>query len=284
MARSSGRKPLIAGNWKMNLTHLEAIALVQKIAFGLREGEAEQVEIAVLPPFTSIRSVQSLIEGDRLPLVFGGQDVSKHSSGAYTGEIAGGMLAKLGCSYVVVGHSEIVGKPIAFLLMSEGATVTVCHHMTRSVRQTLLLEARLAKDDRAMAREAETQARAEAKVAAQTLHARRRAKARATMSQILAERCESQEELDELCNELDFRLDQFIFAHDFEAEGFDALIDGLCRSLGRRLARVDERRIPGRIPPHHGRRTVRSCQRSRSRDPARFVRHVGQGYLRSAVR
>ena len=106
MARSSGRKPLIAGNWKMNLTHLEAIALVQKIAFGLREGEAEQVEIAVLPPFTSIRSVQTLIEGDKLPMVFGGQDLSTHSSGAYTGEIAGPMLAKLGCTYVVVGHSE----------------------------------------------------------------------------------------------------------------------------------------------------------------------------------
>ncbi|MDE3130432.1 MAG: triose-phosphate isomerase [Acidobacteriota bacterium] len=106
MARSSGRRPLIAGNWKMNLTHLEAIALVQKIAFGLREGEAEQVEIAVLPPFTAIRSVQTLIEGDKLPMVFGGQDLSTHSSGAYTGEIAGPMLAKLGCTYVVVGHSE----------------------------------------------------------------------------------------------------------------------------------------------------------------------------------
>ena len=106
MARASGRKPLIAGNWKMNLTHLEAIGLVQKIAFGLREREAEEVEVAVLPPFTAIRSVQTLIEGDKLPLVFGGQDLSTHSSGAYTGEIAGSMLAKLGCTYVTVGHSE----------------------------------------------------------------------------------------------------------------------------------------------------------------------------------
>ena len=106
MARSSGRKPLIAGNWKMNLTHLEAIGLVQKIAFGLREREAEEVEVAVLPPFTALRSVQTLIEGDKLPLVFGGQDLSTHSSGAYTGEIAGAMLAKLGCTYVTVGHSE----------------------------------------------------------------------------------------------------------------------------------------------------------------------------------
>jgi triosephosphate isomerase (TIM) len=106
MTRSSGRKPLIAGNWKMNLTHLEAIGLVQQIAFGLREGEAEQVEIAVLPPFTAIRSVQTLIEGDKLPMVFGAQDVSTHRSGAYTGEIAGSMLSKLGCTYVTVGHSE----------------------------------------------------------------------------------------------------------------------------------------------------------------------------------
>ncbi len=102
----AARKPLIAGNWKMNCNHLEAIALVQKVAFGLREREAETVEVAVIPPFTAIRSVQTLIEGDKLPLVFGAQDVSAHSSGAYTGEVAGAMLAKLGCTYAVVGHSE----------------------------------------------------------------------------------------------------------------------------------------------------------------------------------
>ena len=62
--------------------------------------------MAVLPPFTAIRSVQTLIEGDKLPLVYGAQDLSAHSSGAYTGEIAGSMLAKLGCTYVIVGHSE----------------------------------------------------------------------------------------------------------------------------------------------------------------------------------
>ena len=102
----SGRRPLIAGNWKMNLNHLEAIALVQKVAFGLREKEAETVEVAVFPPFTSIRSVQTLIEGDKLPLVFGAQDVSAHTNGAYTGETSGAMLAKLGCTHVIVGHSE----------------------------------------------------------------------------------------------------------------------------------------------------------------------------------
>ncbi|MGX7728402.1 triose-phosphate isomerase [Rhodococcus sp. 2H158] len=100
------RKPLIAGNWKMNLNHLEAIALVQKIAFALPEKYLEKVDVTVLPPFTDIRSVQTLIDGDKLLLTYGAQDVSAHDSGAYTGEISGAMLAKLGCAYVVVGHSE----------------------------------------------------------------------------------------------------------------------------------------------------------------------------------
>jgi triosephosphate isomerase len=100
------RTPLIAGNWKMNLNHLEAIALVQKVAFALPEKYFAKVEVAVLPPFTDIRSVQTLIDGDKLLVKHGAQDVSEHDSGAYTGEVSGAMLAKLGCSYVVVGHSE----------------------------------------------------------------------------------------------------------------------------------------------------------------------------------
>jgi triosephosphate isomerase (TIM) len=100
------RRPLVAGNWKMHLTHLEAIALVQKIAFSLKETELEAVEVVVLPPFTSVRSVQTLIDGDKLLLGHGAQDVSEHDKGAYTGDVSGPMLAKLGCSYVVVGHSE----------------------------------------------------------------------------------------------------------------------------------------------------------------------------------
>ncbi|OXR43604.1 Triosephosphate isomerase [Nocardia cerradoensis] len=100
------RKPLIAGNWKMNLNHLEAIALVQKIAFALPDKYFDKVDVTVLPPFTDIRSIQTLIEGDRLRITFGAQDVSVHESGAYTGEISAAMLAKLSCSYVVVGHSE----------------------------------------------------------------------------------------------------------------------------------------------------------------------------------
>ncbi|MEU6261673.1 triose-phosphate isomerase [Saccharopolyspora shandongensis] len=100
------RQPLIAGNWKMNLNHLEAIALVQKVAFALPEKYYAKVEVAVLPPFTDIRSVQTLIDGDKLLLKHGAQDISEHESGAYTGDVSGPMLAKLGCSYVVVGHSE----------------------------------------------------------------------------------------------------------------------------------------------------------------------------------
>src|SRR2546423_7959419 len=100
------RTPLIAGNWKMNCNHLEAIGLVQKIAFALPEKYFAKVEVAVLPPFTDIRSVQTLIDGDQLKLVHGAQDLSPHESGAYTGDVSGAMLAKLGCRYVVVGHSE----------------------------------------------------------------------------------------------------------------------------------------------------------------------------------
>jgi len=100
------RKPLIAGNWKMNLNHIEAIGLVQKLAFSLPEKYYDKVEVAVLPPFTDIRTVQTLIDGDNLHMVHGAQDLSPHDSGAHTGDVSGAMLAKLGCTYVVVGHSE----------------------------------------------------------------------------------------------------------------------------------------------------------------------------------
>jgi triosephosphate isomerase (TIM) len=100
------RKPLMAGNWKMNMNHFEAIALTQKLAFALNEDDFKSVDVAVLPPFTDIRSVQTLIEGDKYDIQYGAQDLSPQDSGAFTGEISGAMLAKLGCSYVVVGHSE----------------------------------------------------------------------------------------------------------------------------------------------------------------------------------
>ena len=105
MAKTN-RKPLIAGNWKMNLNHLEAIALVQKLAFILTPEDYEAAEVVVLPPFTDLRSVQTLVDGDKLLIRYGAQDVAPHVNGAHTGDISASMLAKLGCSYVVDGHSE----------------------------------------------------------------------------------------------------------------------------------------------------------------------------------
>ncbi|MEW1897338.1 triose-phosphate isomerase [Streptomyces albidoflavus] len=96
----------MAGNWKMNLNHLEAIAHVQKLAFALSDKDYDAVEVAVLPPFTDLRSVQTLVDGDKLKIKYGAQDISAHDSGAYTGEISGPMLAKLKCTFVAVGHSE----------------------------------------------------------------------------------------------------------------------------------------------------------------------------------
>jgi triosephosphate isomerase len=100
------RTPLMAGNWKMNLNHLEAIAHVQKLSFALTDKDYAVVETAVLVPFTDLRSVQTLTDGDRLKIRYGAQDISAHDSGAYTGEISGPMLSKLKCTYVAVGHSE----------------------------------------------------------------------------------------------------------------------------------------------------------------------------------
>ncbi|MFI6946194.1 triose-phosphate isomerase [Streptomyces sp. NPDC050422] len=105
-ATAQGRTPLMAGNWKMNLNHLEAIAHVQKLAFALADKDYDAVEVAVLPPFTDLRSVQTLVDGDKLKIKYGAQDISAHDSGAYTGEISGPMLAKLKCTFVAVGHSE----------------------------------------------------------------------------------------------------------------------------------------------------------------------------------
>lgn len=104
--QSAGRKPLVAGNWKMHNNHLEALALTQQLAFRLTAKDFAAADIVVLPPFTALRSVQTLVQGDKLQLRYGAQDVSPHSDGAYTGDVSGRMLAKLGCSYVLAGHSE----------------------------------------------------------------------------------------------------------------------------------------------------------------------------------
>jgi triosephosphate isomerase len=108
MAKRNARIPLMAGNWKMNLDHQQAAHLVQKLDWTLKDAKHDfaAVEVAVLPPFTDLRTVQTLVEGDHLEIRYGAQDLSTHEAGAYTGEISGQMLAKLGCTYVVVGHSE----------------------------------------------------------------------------------------------------------------------------------------------------------------------------------
>jgi triosephosphate isomerase len=104
----ASRIPLMAGNWKMNLNHAEAVVLVQKLAWILTDKKHDfaRTEVVVAPPFTDLRSVQTVVDGDHLAVKYAAQDVSAHESGAYTGEISAGMLARLGCSYVIVGHSE----------------------------------------------------------------------------------------------------------------------------------------------------------------------------------
>jgi triosephosphate isomerase len=140
------RTPLMAGNWKMNLNHQEAVVLVQKLAWTLsdKKHDYDRVEVVVVPPFTDIRSVQTLVDGDRLSIKYGAQDVSVHESGAYTGEISAGMLAKLGCSYVVVGHSERreyhaeddgVVNAKAHAALAAGMTPIVCVGEGLEVRQ-----------------------------------------------------------------------------------------------------------------------------------------------------
>src|SRR6478672_7255801 len=137
----------MAGNWKMNLNHQEAVVLVQKLAWTLSDKKHDygKAEVVVVPPFTAIRSVQTVVDGDQLSMRYGAQDVSAHESGAYTGEISAGMLTKLGCGYVVVGHSErreyhqesdelVNAKATAAL--AAGMTPIVCVGEPLPVRQT----------------------------------------------------------------------------------------------------------------------------------------------------
>lgn len=131
------RTPLMAGNWKMNMDHLEAIHLVQGLNQELTDVNFDfsAVEVAVIPPFTDIRSVQTVVEGDEMKIKYGAQDVSTHENGAYTGEISASMLSKLGCSFIVVGHSErreyhgesdaLVGEK-ARVALAAGMTPIIC--------------------------------------------------------------------------------------------------------------------------------------------------------------
>lgn len=135
MAKAPARKPLISGNWKMNLTHLEAINVVQKLSYSLAADDPAKVDISVHPPFTALRSVQTVIEADDLPMSLGAQDVHWETSGAFTGEVSPQMLAKLSVSYVIVGHSErrqmfgetdeMVAKKVA-AVFAAGMTPIMC--------------------------------------------------------------------------------------------------------------------------------------------------------------
>ncbi len=103
---ANDRKPLISGNWKMNHNHFEAIQTIQKLAYALESGDYAAVDVSVHPPFTDIRSVQTVLQADDVPIALGAQNVHQADSGAYTGEVSPSMLAKLDVTYVIVGHSE----------------------------------------------------------------------------------------------------------------------------------------------------------------------------------
>lgn len=139
------RTPLIAANWKMNLNHKEAIHVVQKFDFALPKDYYDHVDVAFIPPFTDIRSVQTLVDADKLLITYGAQDVSTEESGAYTGEVSAKMLSALGCSWVVVGHSErrqyhgesneLVAKK-AKAALGEGMSPIVCVGEPLEVRES----------------------------------------------------------------------------------------------------------------------------------------------------
>ena len=104
--KPKGRKPLISGNWKMNLNHFEAIQTIQKLAYALSSDDYRHVDVSVHPPFTDLRSVQTVLQADNVPIALGAQDCHFEESGAFTGEVSAAMLARLDVTYVIVGHSE----------------------------------------------------------------------------------------------------------------------------------------------------------------------------------
>jgi triosephosphate isomerase len=140
----SDRKPMMAGNWKMNHTHLEAIQVVQKLGFRLEAKDFDRIDVVVCPAFTALRSVQTTIDGDRLAIGLGAQNCHWESAGAFTGEVSAPMLAKLNVKYVIVGHSErrelfgesdeVVAKKLRAVL-GAGMTPIICVGETLEERE-----------------------------------------------------------------------------------------------------------------------------------------------------
>ncbi len=152
------RKPLISGNWKMNHNHFEAIQAVQKLSYLLSANDYDAVDVSVHPPFTDMRSVQTVLQSDEIPVALGAQDCHWEAAGAFTGEVAPAMLAKLDVSLVIVGHSErrqlfgetdeVVNKKVKAVLAA-GMTPIMCCGETLEEREAGTTEARVAGQVRA---------------------------------------------------------------------------------------------------------------------------------------
>lgn len=149
---SADRRPLISGNWKMNHNHLEAIQTVQKLAYAIEKDDYETVDVSVHPPFTDLRSVQTVLQADQIPISLGAQNTHQSEKGAFTGEVSAPMLAKLDVAYVIVGHSErreLFGESDATVnakaraVLAAGMTPIVCVGETLDERTAGNAEARV---------------------------------------------------------------------------------------------------------------------------------------------
>src|SRR5690349_661319 len=140
----SERKPLMSGNWKMHHNHFEAIAAVQKLSYNLKEDDYKAVDVSVHPPFTDLRSIQTIIDADRLDIALGAQHCHFEDKGAFTGEVSPAMLAKLNVTYVIAGHSErrelfgetddLIAKKVKAIL-AHGMTPILCVGETLDERE-----------------------------------------------------------------------------------------------------------------------------------------------------
>jgi triosephosphate isomerase len=151
------RKPLMSGNWKMNLNHFEAIQLVQKLSYILDKDDYQKVDVSVHPPFTDLRSIQTLLAADKIPMALGAQDCYWEDSGAFTGEVSPAFLAKLEIQYVICGHSErrelfgetdeMVNKKVA-AIQRHGMTPIICVGETLAEREAGMTEEKVVRQVR----------------------------------------------------------------------------------------------------------------------------------------